>query len=83
MSLSVTSGWMGISKSKTEGRKVTLQFVLSRKGDLIGDPKIISPQGDDVVEGVAKDIIRKSSPFLPFPETKEAENETYEISLYF
>ncbi|MFH1768781.1 MAG: secretin N-terminal domain-containing protein [Candidatus Omnitrophota bacterium] len=69
-------------KMKKKG-EVRVSFVISKNGILINDPVIISSTDNgDLIEG-AKDIIKKASPFSPFPPAINKEKEIFEVTLVF
>ncbi|UCD15537.1 MAG: TonB C-terminal domain-containing protein [Candidatus Omnitrophota bacterium] len=69
--------------SNSPDSKVKLRFEVSREGDLVGEPAVIWSEAEKEVEETAKEIIRKSCPFPPFPDSKKKKQQTYEIMLTF
>jgi len=67
---------------KKEGR-IKLRFVLSREGELLNTPEVIASDTNGELKKAVQDVIKKSSPFPPFPESQKKDKETFEILLVF
>lgn len=59
-----TAGLYKIFEENTGQIKV--RFSLSKDGSLAGEPEVVFSEGDESLENVAKEIVRKSAPFPPF-----------------
>jgi len=58
--------------------KIRVLFSLSSTGELLGEPHIIYTT-DKSLEEIGKIIVKKSSPFLPFPRTLAQNTQNFEV----
>ncbi|MBN3039955.1 MAG: hypothetical protein JW867_02385 [Candidatus Omnitrophica bacterium] len=62
---------------------VTLQFAVDARGLLMRDPVVVSSGGDDFINSIAVEIVKRSSPFRPFPPQIKEKSRTFEVLLTF
>ena len=74
---------LGLKPEERGERKVILEFVISKDGNLIEEPKAQAIGENGSLEDLAKEVVRESSPFPPFPPYKNKEKETFQVLLVF
>ena len=72
-----------LAKAKGKKGKVKLSILLSRNGELVEEPVVISINGDKSLGLLAKQIVKESAPFSPFPANSPAETETFKVLITF
>lgn len=68
---------------KKEKGKIKLRFTVAKDGKLSGEPIVLSTTANRKLKNAAKKIIKKSSPFPPFPDYKQKDKESFDIMLVF
>jgi len=58
---------------------VVVSFVLSHDGEVVGEPKITSPQGEAFIEA-AHTALEQAQPFPPFPEGAQASEVRFRLA---
>ncbi len=75
--------FISANKDKIQKGRVSLLFALSRQGELLGEPAIISNDGGQELGEIAKQIVKDSAPFWPFPEGERETSKAFEVLLEF
>lgn len=63
--------------------KIKLRFIISKEGAVLKEPEVVSECKDEHLTSLVREIVREASPFAPFPDSKEEEEETFEVLLVF
>jgi len=75
---------LSAKKNKITG-SVKINFIISSTGKILGEPKLLSSSGHEILDETAIKIIKNSAPFYAFPQSiKEKElnlNVTVDFSL--
>jgi len=61
---------------------VVVSFVLNHDGQLIGEPKVASPQGEPFVHA-AREALAQAQPFPPFPEGSQASEIRFRLAVEY
>ena len=61
---------------------VVVSFVLNHDGQLIGEPKVTSPQGEPFVHA-AREALAQAQPFPPFPEGSQASEIRFRLAVEY
>ena len=78
-----TASFISANKAKVKNGRVNVLFALSSEGKLLGEPAIISNDGDWELDEIVKQIIKDSSPFWPFPDSEKESSKAFEVLLEF
>jgi protein TonB len=64
------------AKARGASGTVTVRFELNRAGDVVGSA-VTKSSGNAALDQEALDLLRRASPFPPFPPTKPGERDSY------
>lgn len=66
---------------KDNSTKVKVRFSLSQYGELVGEPEIMTFSVGDYWKNLARDVVRVSAPFAPFPPDMPQQEESFDVEL--
>jgi type II secretory pathway component GspD/PulD (secretin) len=66
---------------KGSAAQVKVKFTLSDKGELTGEPEVLTYSVNDYWKKLAAEVVRKAAPFSPFPPDMKDDTATFEIEI--
>lgn len=66
---------------KDNNTKVKVRFSLTQYGELLGEPEILTHSVGSYWKNLARDVVRVSTPFAPFPPDMNQQEESFDVEL--